>query len=239
MTHKGNLLAQNGWKQIDWAERHLVMVSKLYTLFSCKIMRQLYAGMSALEKQPYSAVKRSIDHRFNCKLLPMENINKNLSLILQTLKYVKENKDNCQKYKRAKRIWEENDGPRPIKPDEVALWEYWNNPSHILINHMMEFILSKCEAFGNMVGTTNRNICSNYESLDEFEVELIVLQSKTLIDFEDGKESISLSEDEDDDIKVEPRNAMKTFVSNIKFDADTNIKSFNNIKNRNYYVQQL
>ena len=237
MTHKGNLLAKNGWDKIPWAARHLEMVQKTYTVFSYKIMRQLYKGMCALNDHKYTAAKKTCEWRFNCSLLPMENINKNIGLMLKTLRFLNRNKDECKKYRQSMFNYERGRGAKPVKPDINSLLDYWDDPNHILINHMMELILSKCESFGNKVGTTNKDIVSNYDELDEFELDINGISSKRMEDFEEQKQILSLSEDEGEDEDVvavaetqEPRNALKIFMKHMNYDQETKIITFENIE---------
>ena len=82
MTHKGNLLAQNGWDEVVFAQRHMKMVSLIYTVFSRKIMRQLYRGICDSDEAKVSSAKKTCDWRFNCSLVPIQNINGNIDLII-------------------------------------------------------------------------------------------------------------------------------------------------------------
>ena len=66
------------------ARKQLEMISSLYTVFSCKVMRQIYAGFFKLAEEKYTSAKRAIEHRFNCRSLPMQNINDNIGLIIIT-----------------------------------------------------------------------------------------------------------------------------------------------------------
>ena len=153
MTHKGNLLAKNGWSKIAWAQRHMEMISKLHTVFSYKIMRQLYKGMCLSEQEKYQPVRKTCDWRFNCSLLPMQNINKHIGAIIKTLKFVVKHKKECKKYREIDLLYRNGRAARPAKPDEIILLDYWDSPSKIMLNHMMEILLDKCEQFGNIVGT--------------------------------------------------------------------------------------
>ena len=49
MTHKGNLLAQSGWKDVQWVEDQFNMHQSLYTTLSEKVMSQIHEGICYLE----------------------------------------------------------------------------------------------------------------------------------------------------------------------------------------------
>eukprot|EP01084_Bolivina_argentea_P260210 439356_1 len=252
MTHKFNLLAKNGWKDFQWIQDHFDVVEKTYTVFSYKIMSQLYEGMCVVEKHKYSRVKKIVDHRFNCALFPIQNINKNLGVLLKTLKYVAKHKKDCKDYYADLFKYDHDQGPKPIKPDVIFLLDYWDNPSHILWNHIIELILLNCEQYGNLVGSTNRDIVSNYDALNDFELKITSFATSELADFKDiGDEKdehiYSLSDDEDicinnnnahnsNNSEQSPktqktqktqRNAMKIFVANIR--SHNGIIQLNNI----------
>ena len=167
-------------------------------------MSQLYEGIcTSDERHTHSTAKNDCESRFNSALYPAENINKNISQTLATLKYVTKHKTECIKY--ANDLRRCDDAPHttsyPAQPDENKLLSYWNNSSHIMWNAVIPHILGETEDFGNLVGSTDRNITSNFDEVNVLESKIQSFKMLKLSDFE--------IEDEDVDIKNDDTNTPK------------------------------
>ena len=114
MTHEGNLLAESGWKDIEWIQ----------DLF------KIHEGICYLEKEKCSTPKNAVVSRFNSNLFPSRNINQHLYIILKVLQHVNKNKTECKKYHQARQDWSRNKhGAEPVPPKCTELYQYFSRKS--------------------------------------------------------------------------------------------------------------
>ena len=146
-------------------------------------------------------------------------------MLLKSLKYKVKHEKDCQRYYQQNGVL-----AAPVPPDEIELHQYWNNPSKIMKNHMIECVLMKCEEYGNLVGATNRDIITNYDSLNEFELNLSALIGLSLDDFKidedidmDERKDVELGETEQTKKEVNP---MAIFMKNVGYDEDRKVSLF-------------
>ena len=100
-----------------------------------------------------------------------------------------------------------------------------SNLSHIVANHVIELVLSECEKFGNTVGSKDRDIISNYSSLDDLQLTLASFINKNMRSFQEEK----MDEDVDLDPTTEqPRNPIAEFMKAFEFDGDRGCVRFAN-----------
>ena len=224
MTHRANKLAETGWKNIEWVQKHMEMISLLYTVFTRKIMSQLYEGICESDDNfKYSSAKQDCESRFNSALFPAQNINRYIAQILITLKFIVSKKPECMEYNQKVSQYNNNvyKVSYPKQPDENKLLSFWNNPSHILRNAVIACILCTTEKFGNLVGSKNRNIISNYDEVNNVQVKLHSFQQLSFSDFE-------ITEDEDVPVVDERNmNMMELFLHNLSYDGDRKIIRLN------------
>eukprot|EP01083_Nonionella_stella_P079037 216609_1 len=220
MTHRGNLLGKSGWKTIAYIQKHWDMQKLLYRTFSQKIMSQLYCGVCFLEEERAIAPKQDSETRFNSALKPTKNINKAWKTVAKTLKYVSAEQAECKQFRRQlnARTAGRNHPPPPPCPPVIVLYDYWGNLDRVVLNYVIELILCACESFGNCVGTTNKDIVSNYAEITQLESTLISFKTKNLRDF------IELKQDEDTP-KHTP-NPIHRFMSKFSFDDARKIVRF-------------
>ena len=70
MTHKGNLLAKTGFKNIEWVQSMFAAHTDIYNTFTEKIMSQIHQGICHIENEKYSTPKNAVMTRFNTNLFP-------------------------------------------------------------------------------------------------------------------------------------------------------------------------
>ena len=129
------------------------------------------------------------ESRFNSALFPTANVNKNICIILNTLKYVTNHKKECINYNNKFAEYQRNSYlPEPQPTKEHLLYKYWRNINNILLSHIIELLLKENETFGNVVGTRNRDIASNYEEVTNLEETLSSFSGKDLAYFNNTKE---------------------------------------------------
>ena len=110
-------------------------------------------------------------------------------------------------------------GEKPVPPKCVLLYQYIINLCHIISNCVIELILAECEKFGNIVGSKDKDIVSNYAELTDLEIKLSSFIDKDLTEFKH-------SEEEKNDGNV--RNPITEFMNRFKFDEDRDVVRFDN-----------